>query len=828
METTTGGFKQVLGSGSSGVVYKGVIGDHSSKKLVAVKVLEKMHEMEGHDVREFTTEVTIIGETNHKNLARLVGFCDEGQHRLLVYEFMSNGSLADLLFRREVRPNWYTRTQIAYSIARGLAYLHEECITQIIHCDIKPQNILLDDSMTAKISDFGISKLMKANQTRTTTAIRGTKGYLAPEWFRNVPVTAKVDVHSFGILLLELVCCRKNFMMEVEKEEEMVLVDWAYDCYCQRKLHKLVEEDKEAMEDMKRVERFVKVGIWCIQEDPSLRPGMKKVVHMLEGAVLVSKPPDPRRWPAEWTALSFTPADICGLMRADTGSGACGFNSYCQIEDAQFPNCKCPNGYKFLDPSDESRGCLKTFPPQDCSSSAGEEDGQFDLVEMVNTIFPSGDYEYYQSISEDMCRDLCLSDCLCDAVTYESASCWKKRAPLTNGYMDQENTGKTLLKIRRQNSTYSTAGERKKNDQSRKLMATAGWVLLGSSVFVNLMFIVGSCPWRKKNRRMNRVGDESDEAMESANLQRFTYREMESATGGFKQVLGSGASGTVYKGVLGERAGELVAVKVLDNMPERDGHDVREFATEVKIIGGTNHKNLVKLVGYCNEGQHLLLVYEFMSNGSLADSLFGGGEGTFPRPNWYTRTQIAYSVARGLVYLHDECSTQIIHCDIKPQNILLDQGMTARISDFGISKLMKTDQTRTTTAIRGTKGYLAPEWFRNVPVTAKVDVHSFGIVLLELVCCRKSFLLDFEKEEEMVLVDWAYDCYSRGKLYKLVEKDEDAMEDLKKVERFVKVALWCIQEDPSLRPGMKKVVHMLEGAVLVSEPPDPSSFMSAI
>ncbi|CAI0450282.1 unnamed protein product [Linum tenue] len=535
-----------------------------------------------------------------------------------------------------------------------------------------------------------------------------------------------------------------------------------------------------------------------------------------------------RRWPAEWTALSFTPADICGLMRADTGSGACGFNSYCQIEDAQFPNCKCPNGYKFLDPSDESRGCLKTFPPQDCSSSAGEEDGQFDLVEMVNTIFPSGDYEYYQSISEDMCRDLCLSDCLCDAVTYESASCWKKRAPLTNGYMDQENTGKTLLKIRRQNSTYSTAGERKKNDQSRKLMATAGWVLLGSSVFVNLMFIVGSCPWRKKNRRMNRVGDESDEAMESANLQRFTYREMESATGGFKQVLGSGASGTVYKGVLGERAGELVAVKVLDNMPERDGHDVREFATEVKIIGGTNHKNLVKLVGYCNEGQHLLLVYEFMSNGSLADSLFGGGEGTFPRPNWYTRTQIAYSVARGLVYLHDECSTQIIHCDIKPQNILLDQGMTARISDFGISKLMKTDQTRTTTAIRGTKGYLAPEWFRNVPVTAKVDVHSFGIVLLELVCCRKSFLLDFEKEEEMVLVDWAYDCYSRGKLYKLVEKDEDAMEDLKKVERFVKVALWCIQEDPSLRPGMKKVVHMLEGAVLVSEPPDPSSFMSAI
>ncbi|CAI0555663.1 unnamed protein product [Linum tenue] len=526
-----------------------------------------------------------------------------------------------------------------------------------------------------------------------------------------------------------------------------------------------------------------------------------------------SSPSAGRRWPAEWTTLSFMPEDnICGLMRDNTGSGACGFNSYCQIEDAQFPKCKCPQGYKFLDNSDESRGCLKTFPPQDCSS-AGKEEGLFDLVEMVNTIFPSGDYEYYESISEDMCRELCLSDCLCDAVTYERASCWKKRAPLSNGYMDQENTGKTLLKVRRQNST-STAD--KENDRSKKLMMTAGWVLLGSSVFVNLLFLVASCPWRNKNRMMSQVADDSDEATAlSTNLRRFTYREMESATGGFKQVLGSGASSTVYKGVLGERSGGNVAVKVLDKLPERDGHDVREFATEVKIIGGTNHKNLVKLVGYCNEGQHRLLVYEFMSNGSLADSLFGGG--AFPRPNWYTRTQIAY-----------ECSTQIIHCDIKPQNILLDEGMIARISDFGLSKLMKADQTRTTTAIRGTKGYLAPEWFRNVPVTAKVDVHSFGIVLLELVCCRKNFLLDFDKEEEMVLVDWAYDCYSRGKLYKLVEKDVEAMEDLKKVERFVKVALWCIQEDPSLRPGMKKVVHMLEGAVPVSEPPDPNSFMSAV
>ncbi|CAI0555651.1 unnamed protein product [Linum tenue] len=433
---------------------------------------------------------------------------------------------------------------------------------------------------------------MKADQTRTTTAIRGTKGYLAPEWFRNVPVTAKVDVHSFGIVLLELVCCRKNFLLDFDKEEEMVLVDWAYDCYSRGKLYKLVEKDVEAMEDLKKVERFVKVALWCIQEDPSLRPGMKKVVHMLEGAVPVSEPPDP--------------------------------NSFIQLE---------------------------------------------------------------------------------------------------------------------------------------------------------------------------------------------------SATGGFKEVLGRGASATVYKGIL-QNVGETITIAV-----KKEGEDDnREFTTEVKVIAGTNHKNLVKLVGVCSEGKNHLLVYEYMSNGSLASLLFKAD----PRPNWYTRAQIAISVARGLVYLHEECSTQIIHCDIKPQNILLDESLTAKISDFGLAKLLKVEQTRTMTAIRGTKGYVAPEWFRNMAITTKVDVYSFGVVLLELVCCRRGFEMEGYEEEEMVLVDWAHECYGDRMVGRLVEKDEEAMKDLVKVERFVKIGLWCVQEDPCLRPEMKKVVHMLEGAVEVSVPPSPASYINTV
>ena len=181
---------------------------------------------------------------------------------------------------------------IAFGTARGLVYLHEECSSQIIHCDIKPQNILLDDCYTAKIADFGLAKLLETDQARTSTGIRGTKGYVAPEWFKTRRITAKVDVYSFGVLLLEIICCRKNVEMEMGCDEKAVLVDWAYDCYMERRLEMLVEDDAEAKSDAARLESLVRIAIWCTQEDPSLRPSMKEVVQMLEGTIEVPAPPD--------------------------------------------------------------------------------------------------------------------------------------------------------------------------------------------------------------------------------------------------------------------------------------------------------------------------------------------------------------------------------------------------------------------------------------------------------------------------------------------------------------------------------------------------------
>ncbi|OWM76386.1 hypothetical protein CDL15_Pgr028256 [Punica granatum] len=280
LKTVTDNFKEELGRGAFGTVYEGMI--WGSDKVVAVKRLDK-YLAEGE--KEFRTEVEVIGRTHHRNLVRLLGYCVDGPHRLLVYEYMSNGSLAGVLFSREKQPPpWNERMGIAQDIARGIHYLHEECESQIIHCDIKPQNILMDKG--AKISDFGLAKLMGPDQTKTFTGIRGTRGYVAPEWHQKQPITAKADVYSFGVMLLEIICCRKNVDCNLP-EKEAILEEWARDCFENGEVQKLVGDE---VVDKRELESAVKIGLWCIVDDPTLRPSVKKVLLMLEGSLDVPIP----------------------------------------------------------------------------------------------------------------------------------------------------------------------------------------------------------------------------------------------------------------------------------------------------------------------------------------------------------------------------------------------------------------------------------------------------------------------------------------------------------------------------------------------------------
>lgn len=522
--------------------------------------------------------------------------------------------------------------------------------------------------------------------------------------------------------------------------------------------------------------------------------------------------------PMAWSILEFLPPNICLSVSQDTGGGVCGFNSLCSLGSDQKPACQCPHGYSLIDPNDWMGGCKADFLPQSCDNNLTEA-GDFGYFDMPNADWPLSDFESFQQVNEDWCRQVCLDDCFCAVAIFRGTNCWKKKNPLSNGRIDSSVGGKALIKIRHTESTVSPGGSKTKN-KVNLVVIIVGSVLLGISVIVNILLFLATFFFGHRSSKKYGNFLLHDSVPPGLNIRSFTYNELEEATNGFKEELGKGACSVVYKGTLKYEGMKIVAVKKLHNMA-MEGE--QEFNAEVRSISRTNHKNLVQLLGYCNEGQHRLLVYEYMSNGSLASYLF-----VSPRPNWYKRVQIASTTARGLCYLHEECSSQIIHCDIKPQNVLLDESMSAKISDFGLAKLLKQDQTKTMTGIRGTRGYVAPEWFRSMPITTKVDVYSFGILLLELVCCRKNIELDVEDEKEVILSDWAYDCHDEGKIHLLIVDDEEAQDDFKRVEKFVSIGLWCIQEDPSLRPNMKRVVQMLEGSVLVSVPPNPSSFISSI
>ncbi|XP_043693348.1 G-type lectin S-receptor-like serine/threonine-protein kinase LECRK2 [Telopea speciosissima] len=530
-----------------------------------------------------------------------------------------------------------------------------------------------------------------------------------------------------------------------------------------------------------------------------------------------------------WSIVWSIPDDICFFNSQDVGEGICGYNSICRIVQNR-PVCECPTKYTFVDPNNKLSGCKPDFNLQGCydNGSGRSPEILYRMEELLDTDWPSsGVYQKRALYTESECQKACLYDCQCAIANFRDGNCLKKSLPVRNGRHKSGVNVKAFLKVSAGNNTYrnpnppsvpvddnpgcSNPNVEKKD---RCLFSVVAAVLLGSSIFFNLIFLAAIFMVVLMYHKKVKEKVQKPSSFET-NLHSFTYKDLEEATDGFKNELGRGAFGVVYKAFLGLDS-KLVAVKKLNKVVQ-DGD--KGFKTELRTIGQTHHKNLVKLVGFCEEQQHRLLVYEFMSNGSLASFLFGTS-----RPDWNQRTQIAFGIARGLTYLHEECSIQIIHCDIKPQNILLDDCYTARISDFGLAKLLMTDQSRTNTAIRGTKGYVAPEWFRHMPITVKVDVYSFGVMLLEIICCRKCVELEMGGDERAILTDWAYDCYREGRLDALVENDIEAMNNMGRLERLLKVAIWCIQEEPSLRPTMRKVVLMLEGITEVSVPPHPYLF----
>jgi len=289
------GFKEKLGEGGFGTVFKGNL---RSGPCVAIKMLGKS---KGNG-QDFINEVASVGRIHHLNVVQLLGFCVEGSKRALVYEFMSNGSLDKFIFSKE-GSNKLSCSQIhviSIGVARGIAYLHHGCEMKILHFDIKPHNILLDENFIPKISDFGLAKLYPIeNSIVTVTAARGTIGYMAPELFyKNIGgVSYKADVYSFGMLLMEMASKRKNLNAHAEHSSQLYFPLWIYDQFGQEAE---IEIEDVTEEENKIVKKMIIVALWCIQLKPDDRPSMSKVVEMLEGDVeSLEMPPKPTLYPHE-------------------------------------------------------------------------------------------------------------------------------------------------------------------------------------------------------------------------------------------------------------------------------------------------------------------------------------------------------------------------------------------------------------------------------------------------------------------------------------------------------------------------------------------------
>ncbi|XP_057482766.1 probable serine/threonine-protein kinase PBL3 [Actinidia eriantha] len=304
------------------------------------------------------------------------------------------------------------------------------------------------------------------------------------------------------------------------------------------------------------------------------------------------------------------------------------------------------------------------------------------------------------------------------------------------------------------------------------------------------------------------------EILSSPHVKAFSFNELKNATRNFRpdSLLGEGGFGYVFKGWIDEHSltaakpgsGMVIAVKKLK--PEGfQGH--KEWLTEVNYLGQLHHPNLVKLIGYCSEGDNRLLVYEFMPKGSLENHLFRRGPQPLP---WATRIKVAIGAARGLFFLHD-AEEQVIYRDFKASNILLDADFNAKLSDFGLAKAGPTgDKTHVSTQVMGTRGYAAPEYVATGRLTAKSDVYSFGVVLLELLSGRRA--VDKTKiGVEQNLVDWAKPYLGdKRKLFRIMDTKLEGQYPQKGAYSAATLALQCLSTEPKIRPQMAEVLATLE------------------
>ncbi|KAF9590372.1 hypothetical protein IFM89_033898 [Coptis chinensis] len=466
-----------------------------------------------------------------------------------------------------------------------------------------------------------------------------------------------------------------------------------------------------------------------------------------------------------WIQFWSQPRQQCDVYAFCGAFGICNQN---------LPSCTCLDGFKPRTPKewsirDYSGGCVRNTSLQ-C--------GKDDFSPLQNVKLPANQPLAVPSASSaDECKSACLNNCSCSAYAYSrGCSVWNGDLLSLQKAPDGDGSGIDLY-LRLAASDIPRTGAKHKGTPTPAIVgAAAGIVALLGLVF---LFV-----WRWQTRQS--VG--TSKTVEGI-LMAFTYRDLQNATKNFSEKLGRGGQGE------------------------------KQFRSEVSTIGIIQHINLVRLHGFCSEGDKRLLVYDYMPNGSLDHHMFN--QQASKMLNWKVRYQIALGTARGLTYLHEKCRDCIIHCDIKPENILLDADFCPKVADFGLAKLIGREFSRVLTTMRGTRGYLAPEWIWGAAITAKADVYSYGMMLFEIISGRRNLELS-DDEKVKFFPTWAARKISEDEeVLTLLDYRLEGTVDVEELTRACRVACWCIQDDESDRPSMGQVVQILEGVMEVNPPPIP-------
>lgn len=521
------------------------------------------------------------------------------------------------------------------------------------------------------------------------------------------------------------------------------------------------------------------------------------------------------------------------------GAGNCVIPGKCGSFGECLPNgtCTCPDGFQEAKMSADftcRRIQALNTTMMDCSSDSK-------LVNVTGQTYLSvSNVSTANDVNVTSCEDRCHRNCTCTSALHVRRNASSPEGPcfinLDSVQTIQQSLGNgdplqmLFLRIASVNIIFPSPPPSTPGGSGKSSRRTAASAFAGGAGALVLVLLAMSAWWLVYTRR--KYFDEAergayDSAMVGASPSQlppqYTYKQLVESTSNFAQRLGYGGLGlsSVYAGSL-PVTNAKIAVKNLDD----NGYKDREFLAAVATMGSLSHAHLVPLLGFCKEGRHKMLVYELVKEGrSLNCSLFNAHD-SGQLIDSSTRRAIALDTAKGLQHLH---AAGVVHGGVKPENIMIDRAMQPKLVDYGLVALSTRFQSITAANSRGCRAYMAPEWVQSAPIGEKADVYSLGVVMLELVSGRRCLAPDAAPEERRFLPTWGFATLRRGgggdpdSVLELVDPrlDPKALSGIQQqvLKGMAFAALWCVQEDPQLRPSMEQVVRMLEGDLTVNAPP---------